>query len=52
MGFAALLFWYALLAVLVTHWLGGVAAALSLVAVFSAAQLDLRFEDRLTRAWR
>ncbi len=52
LGLAALLFWYALLAVLVTHWLGGVVAGVSLLAIFAAAQVDLLLEDRLTRVWR
>jgi 1-acyl-sn-glycerol-3-phosphate acyltransferase len=52
LALAALLVWYALLAVILTLWLGGVAAVLWLVAIFAAAQVDLRLEDRLTRAWR
>jgi glycerol-3-phosphate O-acyltransferase/dihydroxyacetone phosphate acyltransferase len=52
LALAALLVWYALLAVILTLWLGGVAAVLWLVAVFAAAQVDLRLQDRLTRAWR
>jgi hypothetical protein len=52
LGLAALLLCYALLAALITHWLGGVAAVLGLVAVFGAAQIDLLLEDRLVRAWR
>jgi 1-acyl-sn-glycerol-3-phosphate acyltransferase len=49
---ATLLCWYALLAVVLTLWLGGIAAAVWLVVIFSAEQVDLRLEDRLTRAWR
>ena len=50
LGFAAGLAWYALQALLVTRWLGGMVAALWLVAMFVAANIALRLLDRLARA--
>lgn len=50
LGLAAGLAWYALQALLVTVWLGGVAAALWLVSMFMAANIALRLHDRLARA--
>jgi 1-acyl-sn-glycerol-3-phosphate acyltransferase len=52
LGFAALLLWYALVGGLMTRWLGGIAAAVSLLAICAAAQVDMHLEDRLARVWR
>lgn len=52
LGLVALLLWYVLIGALVTHWLGVVAAALSLLVIFAAAQVDLLLQDRLVRVWR
>jgi glycerol-3-phosphate O-acyltransferase/dihydroxyacetone phosphate acyltransferase len=52
LGFAALLLWYALLAVLLTYWMGGMAAVLGVIVVFTAAQVDVRLEDHFRRVWR
>ena len=49
-GLAAVLAWYALQALLVTRWIGGMVAALWLVTIFVAAHVDLLLHDRLTRA--
>ena len=52
LGLAALLLWYAVLAVLISRQLGGIATVLGLFVLFAAAQVDLLLEDRLTRVWR
>lgn len=51
-GMSALLLWYALQAVLITRWRGGIVAAFWLIAIFVAAQVNLRLEDRVLRAWK
>lgn len=48
-GLVALVAWYALQAVLGTLWVGSIPTALWLVAIFLAANVDLRLHDRLTR---
>ena len=52
LGVAAVLLWYAIQAVVVTRWLGGVAAVLWLVTIFLSAQIDLLLEERLRHALR
>lgn len=52
LGVAAVLLWYALLALLVSRWVGGWAAVLVLLPVYLAAQVDLLLRDRLTKALR
>jgi hypothetical protein len=52
LGLVFVLAWYALQAALVAHWLGGVAAALWLVALALAGHVDFILRDRRARAWR
>jgi 1-acyl-sn-glycerol-3-phosphate acyltransferase len=52
LGLAFVLAWYALQGMLVTRWLGGIAALLWLVAIFLAARVDFLLRDRLSRGWR
>jgi 1-acyl-sn-glycerol-3-phosphate acyltransferase len=51
-GLGLILVWYVLQAMLIGRLLGIAAAAAWLVIIFFAAQIDLRFSDRLERAWR
>ncbi|MEP6733207.1 MAG: lysophospholipid acyltransferase family protein [bacterium] len=52
LGLVILSLWYGLLAMLITGWLGGVAAVVALVGIFAAAQIDLRLDDRLNLVLR
>jgi glycerol-3-phosphate O-acyltransferase / dihydroxyacetone phosphate acyltransferase len=52
LGLALVSLWYLLLAVVVTCWFGGVAAALWLVTLFVSARIDFLLRDRIRRAWR
>jgi len=52
LGLAFVLLWYALLAVLGTHWLGAVPAAAWLLALLVSARIDFLLRDRLGRAWQ
>lgn len=52
LGLAAVLGWYAVQAVLVTRWFGGVAALLWLIVVALAGHVDFLLGDRRRRAWR
>jgi hypothetical protein len=52
LGFAFVLAWYALQGMLVTRWLGGMAALLWFVAIFLAARVDFLLRDRLRRGWQ
>jgi hypothetical protein len=52
LGLAFVLGWYLLLALLIAHWRGSVAAGLALVVVFVAARVDFIVRDRMDRAWR
>ena len=52
LGLALVLLWYALQVALVTHWFGGIAAALWLTLLFMSARVDFLLRDRLGRAWR
>ena len=49
LGLAAVLLWYALLAVAVAWWLGGVAASLLLATLFAAANVNVWLHGRVTR---
>lgn len=51
-GLGVILAWYSLQAVLVSAWLGVVAAALWLAILLASAHVDLLLADRLHRAWR
>jgi glycerol-3-phosphate O-acyltransferase/dihydroxyacetone phosphate acyltransferase len=51
LGLAFVLIWYAIQAVLVARWLGGLAALLWLVALTLAGHVDFRLRDRRERAW-
>lgn len=50
-GFVLLLVWYVALGVLLARRLGGLAAVLSLLAIFLAARVDSVLHGRLRRAW-
>ncbi len=52
LGLALVLVWYALHAIVVTHWLDGTAAAIWIILLFIAARVDFALRDRLGRAWR
>jgi glycerol-3-phosphate O-acyltransferase/dihydroxyacetone phosphate acyltransferase len=52
LGLAFVLVWYAIQALLVTRWLGGVAALLWIVVLALAGHLDFAVADRRRRAWR
>jgi glycerol-3-phosphate O-acyltransferase / dihydroxyacetone phosphate acyltransferase len=52
LGLGFVLVWYALQAVLVARWLGGLAAALWLVVLALAGHVDFVVGDRRRRAWR
>jgi 1-acyl-sn-glycerol-3-phosphate acyltransferase len=52
LGLALVLLWYALLAALVAHWFGAIAAGLLLVVLFMSARIDFLLRDRLGRTWR
>jgi hypothetical protein len=52
LGLAFVLGWYILLAALLTYWLGGAIAALTIVGCFVAAHVDFLLRDRMRRAWR
>jgi hypothetical protein len=52
LGLAFVLVWYALQAILVAHWLGGVAALLWLILLALAGHIDFVVADRRRRAWR
>jgi 1-acyl-sn-glycerol-3-phosphate acyltransferase len=52
LGFAFVLAWYGLQAVLVARWLGGPAAVLWLVVLALAGHVDFMLRDRRQRAWR
>ena len=51
-GLGVVFAWYTLQAALVERWLGIGAAAVWLVIIFLAAQIDLWISERLRRAWR
>jgi hypothetical protein len=51
LGFAFLLFWYALLGMLLTRWFGGVAAVPLVAAIFLSAHVDYLLLDRVQRGW-
>lgn len=51
-GLGVVLAWYTLQAVLVSAWLGVVAAVLWLGIILVSAHVDLLLADRLHRAWR
>jgi glycerol-3-phosphate O-acyltransferase/dihydroxyacetone phosphate acyltransferase len=52
LGLALVLVWYAIQAVLVAYWLGGVAALLWIIALALAGHIDFVVADRRRRAWR
>jgi glycerol-3-phosphate O-acyltransferase / dihydroxyacetone phosphate acyltransferase len=52
LGLAFVMVWYVVVAVLVTHWLGALAAAAWLAALFVSARVDFVLRDRFRRAWR
>jgi glycerol-3-phosphate O-acyltransferase/dihydroxyacetone phosphate acyltransferase len=52
LGLAGVLIWYALQAMLVTHWFGGLIAALWIIVLALAGHLDFLIRDRRQRAWR
>jgi hypothetical protein len=52
LGLAFVLVWYAIQALLVTGWLGGVAALLWIIVLALAGHVDFMVADRRQRAWR
>jgi 1-acyl-sn-glycerol-3-phosphate acyltransferase len=52
LGLAFVLGWYAVQAVLVTRWFGGVAALLWVIGVALAGHVDFLLADRRQRVWR
>lgn len=52
LGLAFVLIWYALQAVVVAWWLGGIVAVLWLVVLALAGHVDFTLRDRRHRAWR
>jgi glycerol-3-phosphate O-acyltransferase/dihydroxyacetone phosphate acyltransferase len=52
LGLAFVLVWYAIQALLVTRWLGGVAAMLWIIVLALAGHIDFVVADRRQRAWR
>ena len=51
LGLAFVLAWYAIQALLVSHWFGSVVATLWLIALVLAGRIDFLLRDRLERAW-
>lgn len=51
LGLVFVLAWYAIQALLVSHWFGSVVATLWLIALVLAGRIDFLLRDRLERAW-
>lgn len=52
LGLTFVLLWYALQAVVVSHWFGWLAAVAWLFVLFVSARIDFHLRERVGRAWR